>query len=52
MELLDGRLFCVYRNTEGHVWYSVSEDHGVTWRPDEMLRYSDDGEGVLHPLAP
>ena len=52
VELPDGRLFCVYRNTEGHVWYSVSEDHGVTWRPDEMLRYSDDGEGVLHPLAP
>lgn len=50
--LPDGRLFCVFRNTEGHVWYSVSDDFGKTWRPSEMLRYSDHGEGVRHPLAP
>ena len=52
VELPDGRLFCVFRTTEGHVWYSVSSDGGVTWRPSEMLRYTDDGEGVRHPLAP
>lgn len=51
-ELPDGRLFCVMRTGEGHVWYSVSEDDGTTWRKAEMLRYSDDGEGIKHPLSP
>ena len=51
-ELPDGRLFCVFRTCEGHVWYSVSEDHGETWRECEMLRYRDNGEGVEHPLSP
>lgn len=51
-ELPDGRLFCVMRTGEGHVWYSVSADRGTTWRPVEMLRYRDGGEGIAHPLSP
>ncbi|MBR2365358.1 MAG: exo-alpha-sialidase [Lentisphaeria bacterium] len=51
-QLPDGRLFMVMRTTEGHVWYSVSEDDGINWRQPEILRYKDDGEGILHPLSP
>ena len=51
-ELPDGRLFCVFRTGEGHVWYSVSADDGTTWRKAEMLRYRDGGEGIAHPLSP
>ncbi len=51
-ELPDGRLFCVMRTVEGHIWYSVSPDGGVTWRPTEMLRFRDGGEGIRHPLSP
>lgn len=51
-ELPDGRLICLFRTCEGHVWYSVSEDGGKNWRPSEMLRYADGREGILHPLSP
>lgn len=51
-ELPDGRLFCVMRTGEGHVWYSVSADGGRTWRKTEMLCFRDGGEGVKHPLSP
>ncbi len=51
-ELPDGRLFCTMRTGEGHVWYSVSDDCGITWRETEMLRYCDGGEGIAHPLSP
>jgi len=50
--LPDGRLFCVMRTMDGHIWHSVSSDDGATWRAPEMLRYRDDGEGVKQPLAP
>ena len=52
VELPDGRLFCVFRACEGHVWYSVSEDSGETWRPCEPLRFHDGGEAVPHPYSP
>lgn len=52
VELPDGKLFMVMRTGEGHVWYSVSEDSGETWRPAEMLRFYDGGPGVAHPLSP
>ncbi len=52
VELPDERLMCVFRTAEGHVWYSVSENRGETWRPCEMLRYADGAEGVRHPLSP
>lgn len=51
-ELPDGRLFCVMRTAEGHIWYSVSCDHARTWRKAEMLRFFDDGPGIEHPLSP
>lgn len=51
-ELPDGRLFCVMRTGEGHVWYSVSTDDGDTWRPTEMLLDKDGGHGIPHPLSP
>jgi len=50
--LPDGRLFCTMRTWTGHVWFSVSDDDGHTWRSPEILRYRDDGEPVLHPLVP
>ena len=49
--LPDGRLFVVMRTLEGHVWYSVSDDDGATWRPTEVLRFRDGGEPVKHPLS-
>jgi hypothetical protein len=50
--LPDGRLFCIMRTWTGHIWYSVSDDDGATWRPTEKLLYKDGGEEVHHPLAP
>lgn len=50
--LPDGRLFCVMRTWTGHIWYSVSDDDGETWREVEVLRYHDGGPVVEHPLAP
>jgi hypothetical protein len=50
--LPDGRLFTTMRTWTGHIWYSVSEDDGHTWRKPEVLRYRDEGEKVKHPLAP
>ena len=51
-ELPDGRLFCVMRTAEGHVWYSISDDEAVSWRSAEMLLDRDGGEGIRHPLSP
>ena len=50
--LPDGRLFTVMRTMTGHIWYSVSDDDGETWRPTAPLRYADDGDFVEHPMAP
>ncbi len=50
--LPDGRLFTTMRTMDGYVWYSVSSDDGETWRDPEVLRYSDGGEKVPHPLSP
>lgn len=50
--LPDGRLFMIMRTLTGFVWYSVSENHGATWRPAEPLRYEDGGERVRHPASP
>ncbi|MFO7611379.1 MAG: sialidase family protein [Clostridia bacterium] len=50
--LPDGRLFAVMRTMTGYVYYSVSDDDGLTWRTPDRLRYRDDGEGIMHPLSP
>ena len=49
--LPDGRLFTSMRTMEGHIWYSVSDDDGDTWRPPEVLRLCDDGAPLKHPLS-
>lgn len=50
--LPDGRLFTSMRTMTGHIWYSVSDDHGDTWREPEVLRYKDGGKTVDNPVAP
>jgi hypothetical protein len=40
------------RTVTGRIWYTVSEDHGHSWRPPEVLRYRDNGAEVLHPKSP
>ena len=50
--LPDGRLWMNMRTVTGRLWYTVSDDHGHSWRPTEPLRYRDDGDEVLHPKAP
>lgn len=50
--LPDGKLFCVMRTMTGYVYYSQSSDNGKSWQKPQMLRYSDSGEGVKHPMSP
>ena len=50
--LPDGRLWMNMRTVTGRIWYTVSDDHGHTWRPPAVLRYRDDGAEVLHPKSP
>lgn len=50
--LPDSRLFMTMRTVTGRIWYTVSDDHGATWRKPESLRYRDDGAEVLHPKSP
>ena len=50
--LPDGRLFTIIRTMTGYVYYSVSENAGVSWRKPEPLRYRDGGKPVEHPMAP
>ncbi|MGC9318173.1 MAG: sialidase family protein, partial [Armatimonadota bacterium] len=49
--LPDARLFATMRTLTGHIWYSVSDDDGETWRKPEPLRYRDGGERIEHPLS-
>jgi len=50
--LPDDRIFCAIRTMEGHIWYSVTEDDGETWRAPEVMRYRDGGEPVKQPNSP
>jgi hypothetical protein len=36
----------------GFVYYSLSSDNGKSWQKPQMLRYSDSGEGIKHPMSP
>ena len=49
--LPNGDLFVVVRTYTGHLWYSISEDNGHSWRPMEILRYSDGGDYIKQPRA-
>lgn len=50
--LPDDRLFLKGSTETGRLWYSVSADHGATWRAPEVMRSRDDGSEMLHPTAP
>lgn len=50
--LPDGRLFLTMRTRTGHIWFTVSEDDGVSWRPTEILCQRDGGAEMLHPKSP
>lgn len=50
--LPDGRLFTVMRTLTGHIWYTVSENSGESWRPTEILCRYDGGPEMLHPKSP
>jgi hypothetical protein len=50
--LPDNRLFMTMRTVTGRIWYTVSPDDGATWRPPEVLRYTDSGPEVRHPKSP
>lgn len=50
--LPDGRLFTVMRNMTGYIYYSVSVNNGKTWDTPEMLKYTDNGKGIKHPMSP
>ena len=50
--LPDGRLFTEMRTTNGQIWYTVSDDHGHSWRPTEIMRFQDGGNAMLNPIAP
>jgi hypothetical protein len=49
--LPDGRLFATMRTLTGYVYYAISEDDGARWSQPEILRYSDGGAGIEHPLS-
>ncbi len=49
--LPDKRLFMTMRTATGHIWYSVSDDDGHSWREPEVLRYKDCGQKINHPLS-
>ena len=50
--LPDGRLFTTMRTVTGYIWYTVSDDHGHSWRPTQPMRYRDNGAKVEHPKSP
>lgn len=50
--LPDGRLFCVMRTTTGNPYYTLSTDAGKTWSKPEPIKYTDNGQYLLHPCSP
>ncbi|MFM1550985.1 MAG: sialidase family protein [Lentisphaeria bacterium] len=50
--LPDGRLWMNMRTVTGSIWYTVSDDHGHSWRPPEPLLYRDGGREVRHVKSP
>ena len=46
-----GGLFCIMRTMTGHIWYSVSDDDGETWRAPEALLDAQ-GAPIPHPMSP
>ncbi len=50
--LPDDRLFMVMRTRTGQLWYTVSGDHGHSWRSPEVLCQHEGGPPLLHPKSP
>ena len=50
--LPDGRIFMTMRTVTGYIWYTVSKDHGHSWRPPRPLLYRDKGARIEHPKSP
>ncbi len=51
VRLPDNRLFCVMRTMSGYIWYSISQDDGMSWtNPAPLLRH-DHGLPILEPLC-
>lgn len=51
VKLPDERLFCVMRTMTGYIWYSLSEDDGMTWSNPAPLLRRDHGLPILQPLC-
>jgi hypothetical protein len=51
VRLPDNRLFCVMRTMSGYIWYSLSDDDGVTWCSPRPLLRKDHGLPILEPLC-
>ena len=50
VRLPDERLFCVMRTMSGYIWYSLSNDDGLTWCNPRPLLRRDHGLPILEPL--
>ena len=51
VQLPDGRLFTTLRSASGYIWYSVSDDNGITWCNPRPLLYKDHGRPLLQPVS-
>jgi BNR repeat-like domain len=51
VRLPDKRLFCTMRTMTGYIWYSLSDDDGVTWCSPRPLLRRDHGLPILEPLC-
>ncbi len=51
VRLPDERLFCVMRTMSGYIWYSLSNDDGLTWCNPRPLLRRDHGLPILEPLC-
>ncbi|MGI6081753.1 MAG: sialidase family protein [Limnochordia bacterium] len=51
VRLPDKRLFCTMRTMTGMVWYSISDDDGMTWCNPRPLLRKDHGLPILQPLC-
>lgn len=51
VRLPDERLFCTMRTMSGYIWYSLSDDDGLTWCNPRPLLRRDHGLPILQPLC-
>lgn len=51
VRLPDNRLFCVMRTMSGYIWYTISQDDGITWTNPAPLLHRDHALPILQPLC-